>query len=102
MGASCPTVLMPNDQGRGYYRFNLGAAGWQALIEKAAQLSPADQITLLKNLAAATYAGDAPPAGLLRATHLLAPYARWDVLWAMKEILQRLRIQVLSGADISS
>lgn len=101
MGATCPSALMPNDQGKGYYRFNLGAVGWHVLIERAPKLTPADQITLLNNLAVAIHAGDAAPADLLLAMHLLAPSARWDVLWTINDLLRRLRIQSLSAADIS-
>jgi aminopeptidase N len=100
LGASCPIALMPNDQGKGYYRFNLGVSHWHALIERASQLSPANQIALLSNLSAAMYAGDAPPSDLLLAIQKLAPTARWDVLWTIDQTLHRLRLRAVTPTDL--
>ena len=100
LGASCPVALMPNDQGKGYYRFSLGVGHWHFLIDRAPQLSPANQIALLNNLSAAMYTGDAGPSDLLLAIQKLAPVARWDVLWMIDQTLHRLRLRAVTATDL--
>ncbi len=100
LGATCPTPLVPNAGGRGYYRFSVDESGWQALIAGAAKSDPADQISLLSNLDAALDAGHLPPGDLLQAIRAVAPVARWDVLSVIDGILHRLRNEALGPADI--
>jgi alanyl aminopeptidase len=98
LGATCPAALMPNDEGRGYYRFSLD--DWAPLISSSPRLGQSNQIALLHNLSAAMHAGDARPSDLLAAVRTLAPTARWDVLAAMDAVLKDLRLGALSFSDV--
>ena len=97
----CPAWIQPNAGGKGYYRFALDEKGWAGLIAAAPKLSPADQITLLRNLDASLWAGNANAADLLLLIRGLAPKARWDVLDTMTGILHRLRETGLTGEDLA-
>jgi alanyl aminopeptidase len=101
LGAHCPAALMPNDEGRGYYRFAVDEASRTSLIREAATLDAADQIALLYNLSSAVRSGEANASYLFRAIKNVAPGARWDVLNAIDAILQNLRVQSgIAGADL--
>jgi hypothetical protein len=65
-------VIMPNVGGTGYYRFNLAAADWQALIGTFATLSPGEAIAADDSLWAAFRAGKAPVSWLVTAAKNLA------------------------------
>ena len=101
LGKLCPTTLMPNKEGNGYYRFTLNDKDWRALIAAAPKLSPADQITLLQNADAALRSGNTNAADLLSLIRILAPQARWDVLDTMAGILHRLRETGMAGDDLT-
>jgi alanyl aminopeptidase len=103
LGATCPSALMPNDEGRGYFRFSVDAANRAALIKDIAARSPADQIAILLNLSAGLRAGEVGAADLLRAIKNVAPTARWDVLDVIDQILHALRVNSgLAGADLAN
>jgi len=100
LGASCPETLFPNVDGKGYFRFALDESGWQRLAAVVAKASPAEQITLFKNLFAGLRAGRASAADLFATVRALAPVARWDVLDAIDATLRNLRSQAISEQDL--
>ncbi|MGC9954372.1 MAG: M1 family aminopeptidase [Rhizomicrobium sp.] len=100
LGGRCPAWILPNAGGKGYYRFTLDEKGWRALIAAAPRLSPADQITLLENLAAALPTGEASADDLFTLVRVLAPKARWDVLDRISSVLHRLR--ETTGGDLTA
>jgi alanyl aminopeptidase len=108
LGSTCPSVVVPNVDGAGYYRFTLDEPHWQGLISGAATLSPADQLTLFHNLNAALRAGKASAADFFAVTKALAPAAQWDLLNSnhggsmnLKDAFHDLRITgVLAPAQI--
>lgn len=108
LGSTCPSVVVPNVDGAGYYRFTLDEPHWQGLISRAATLSPADQLTLFHNLNAALRAGKASAADFFAVTKALAPAAQWDLLNSnhggsmnLKDAFHDLRITgVLAPAQI--
>lgn len=51
--AKCPAVIVPNANGRGYYRWRLSAEDWQYLGDRAARLRPAEALSFADNLSAA-------------------------------------------------
>jgi alanyl aminopeptidase len=54
----CPNpALQMNAGGRGYYRFDVGAAGWPALLATAANMTPGEQLAILDSARAAFVAG---------------------------------------------
>ena len=103
LGAACPSALVPNDEGRGYFRFALDDAARAALIHGITGFDPAQQIAILYNLSASLRAGEASASDLLHAVKNVAPDARWDVLEAIDDILHKLRLQSnLSGANLAA
>jgi alanyl aminopeptidase len=76
---SCPNSVMPNADGTGYYRFALDEAGWQALIENAADLAAAEALVLADSLDAAFRAGRVSAATYLSGMAALVNHDTWDV-----------------------
>ena len=99
LDTGCSAGVLPNADGKGYYRFSMSDDGWQALVANAAHLSPAGQISLLNNLENSLRAGHASASDLFHAIKLVAPTARWDVLQVMSGILRSLR-QTLDEKDL--
>lgn len=65
-------VFMPNAGGTGYYRFDLPAADWNALIASSASLPPAEATATTDSLWASFRAGRAPAATLITAARAMA------------------------------
>ncbi len=56
--ASCPKFVMPNFNGRGYYRFSLNPSNWQPLLSsKKGMLSEKDRLALADSLLAGLSSG---------------------------------------------
>jgi cytosol alanyl aminopeptidase len=53
----CPSWVMPNADGAGYYRFELDDAGWDALAQSSAALNEKETLSLLDSMDAAFKAG---------------------------------------------
>ena len=53
----CPTWIMPNADGAGYFRFDLDDAGWSNLVENTASLSEKEVLSLLDSMDASFMAG---------------------------------------------
>ena len=77
-GASAPFAMMgrgpllPNAGGTGYYRFELPAAQWDALIASADKLSGGEALAVADSLRASFQAGRASPAQLVALARRLA------------------------------
>ena len=56
-GAICPSVIVPNANGAGYYRFTLPAEGWQALARALPRLPATEALASLDSAEAAFNAG---------------------------------------------
>ena len=69
---SCPDWVMPNADGKGYYRFSLDDAGWASLVANVDQLSEAESRMLLGSLSAAWRSGDMGTEALLEVGRMLA------------------------------
>jgi alanyl aminopeptidase len=102
LGATCPSYVLPNSEGKGYYRFTMDEKGWAGLINAAPTLSPADQLTLFANVDAAVHAGQASAADLFAVISAVAPTAQWDVIAAIRESLHNLRQKILANEDLNS
>ncbi len=72
LAAPAGGVIMPNVGGTGYYRFNLAAADWQALIAAAPSLAPGEALATTDSLWAAFRAGKAPAAWLIAEARSMA------------------------------
>ena len=95
----CTAGVLPNAEGKGYYRFSMSEDGWKALIANAAHLSPAAQISLVNNLENSLRAGHASAVDLFHSIKLIAPTARWDVLSVIGQVLHTVR-QTLDEKDL--
>jgi aminopeptidase N len=71
-GTACPTWVLPNAGGSGYYRFGLDAAGWLALQERFPGLSAREALVVLDSAFAGFEAGEVTAAALLRLVELSA------------------------------
>ena len=108
LGKSCPKTLIPNAEGRGYYRYTFDGNGWDAMIAAAPSLNAADQLTLFFNAEAALRAGHISAKDFFRVLTSIAPTARWDVLGQLDDTdfngiddtLRNLRMNILSTADL--
>lgn len=97
-GAGCPSVVLPNAGGAGYYRFGLERAGWQALMATFPRLSQKEGLAIADSLSAAHQAGQLPTSDWLEAQRVIAasPWATL-ALWPRNDLL-RLR-DALAPAD---
>jgi len=102
LGATCPFYVVPNAEGKGYYRYTMDEKGWAALIKTAPTLSPADQLALFANVDAALHAGQASAADLLAVISAVAPTAQWDLIAAFRDSLHNLRQKILANEDMNS
>lgn len=108
LGGSCPKTLIPNVEGRGYYRYSFDGNGWTALIDAAPSLDAADQMTLFFNAEAALRAGRISATDFFRVLTAIAPTARWDTVGQLDETnfngiddaLRNLRINILPLSDL--
>ncbi len=108
VGKSCPKAVVPNVDGRGYYRYAFEGDGWNGLIAAAPSLGAADQLTLFFNADAALRANKISAADFFKTLEAIAPTARWDVLGeldshdvnGMDDVLRNLRTNILSPADL--
>ena len=76
---SCPSGIMPNADGAGYYRFALDEAGWQALVENAADLAAAEALVLADSLDAAFRADRVSASTYVSGLAALVNHVSWDV-----------------------
>lgn len=78
--SSCPTLVHPNADGAGYYRFALDDAGWQGLIDGATDLSAAEALVLADSLDAAFRAGAVSAEQYVESIAALVNHEAWDVV----------------------
>jgi aminopeptidase N len=76
---SCPTRVLPNADGAGYYRFAMDDAGWQSLIDNALSLPPAEALVLADSLDAGFRAGVVPADTYVAGMATLVSHNAWDV-----------------------
>lgn len=102
LGKTCPAYVMPNADGKSYYRFSYDDKGWRALIEAAPAFGGAGQLTLFANLEAALHANEAKARDLFVAVKKLAPNAQWDLLESMADTLHGFRDHVVTAKEIAA
>ncbi|HEY1708307.1 MAG TPA: M1 family metallopeptidase [Rhizomicrobium sp.] len=96
---TCAATVMPNADGKGYYRFALSEPDWQALLKAAPKRDAADQLVLFANIDAAFRAGKASPDLYFDAIRTFAPIAQWDLLRDMRVSLRRFRTTIVKPDD---
>ena len=77
-GSVCPSFVMPNADGAGYYRFALDEAGWQALMQNFDQLNQKEALAVADSLSAAYQADRLSTAAFMDALRTVAasPYSQ--------------------------
>jgi len=85
--------LVPNAGGTGYYRFELPAKDWDALIAATPKLPAGEALAVSDSLTASFYAGRASPAQVIAGTRALAAnpdsYANGDATGLLQSMVRR-------------
>ena len=87
---SCPSLVHPNADGAGYYRFAFDDAGWPSLIEEVAVMAPAEALALGDSLNAAFRAGKVSAATYVAGMVALVNHDTWDVADAATSHLESI------------
>jgi len=87
---SCPSGVMPNADGAGYYRFALDEDGWQDLIANSAGLAAEEALVLADSLDAAFRADRVSAATYLSGMAALVNHDTWDVVDAAMTYLESI------------
>jgi alanyl aminopeptidase len=87
----CPSFVMPNANGAGYYRFALDPAGWQALMANFSQLNEVEAMAVADSLWAAWQADRLATADYLAAVAVIAAAPSPTVAVVPAASLVRLR-----------
>lgn len=96
---SCPTTVMPNADGAGYYRFTMAPEKLRALSLETPTLSASEALSLEDSLAAAMRAGRLDARDYLQAVPLFVAHPAWDVAAAPIPRLRFMVRSLLSGKD---
>lgn len=98
-GSGCPTVVLPNAGGAGYYRFSLDQAGWRALMAAFPRLGQKEGLVVADSLSAAHQAGRLSTPEWLAAQRAIAasPWATL-ALWPRTDLL-RLRDALVPAGE---
>ena len=76
---SCPSLVHPNADGAGYYRFAFDAAGWLSLVGQVPGMAPAEALALGDSLQAAFRAGKVSGSTYAAGMAALVDHGTWDV-----------------------
>jgi len=96
--AACPSFVMPNANGAGYYRFALDDAGWQNLVAQLEKLNEVEALAVADSLSAAYQADRLSTAAYLAAIRTLAGSPYPTVALAPARDLVRLRDHIVEPA----
>lgn len=87
---SCPSGLLPNADGAGYYRFSMDESWWDGLIADLPNLAPSEALVLADSLGAAFAAGKIPAKTYVSGLTALINHQAWDVVNAAMVQLESL------------
>jgi len=76
---ACPSQLLPNADGAGYYRFSMNETWMDGLVEGASSLSAAEALVLADSLDASFRAGQAKAGSFASGMSALVNHPVWDV-----------------------
>lgn len=97
---SCPSNLMPNADGAGYYRFSLDESGWADLAANASSMGAKEALAYADSLAAAFRAGEVSAGALVEGLRPLIMHPAWDVAGKPVDILGSLTYRLLENEDL--
>ncbi len=98
---SCPSLVHPNADGAGYYRFAFDDAGWSSLIEEVANMAPAEALALGDSLNAAFGAGKVSGDTYVAGMVALVNHDTWDVADAATGHLESIT-NILDAEQLSA
>ena len=75
----CPSQLLPNADGAGYYRFSMNETWMDGLVEQASSLSAPEALVLADSLDASFRAGQAKAGSFVPGMAMLVNHPDWDV-----------------------
>jgi alanyl aminopeptidase len=87
---SCPSLVHPNADGAGYYRFAFDDAGWLSLIGEVSGMAPAEALALGDSLHAAFRAGKVSGDTYVAGMAALVNHDTWDVADAATNHLESI------------
>lgn len=87
---SCPSLVHPNADGAGYYRFAFDAAGWQRLVDAVPDMAPSDGLALADSLDAAFRADKVSADNYVAGMAALVDHDAWDVADAVTNHLESI------------
>ena len=87
---SCPSLIHPNADGAGYYRFSLDDAGWNDLIDNTSSLPATEALVMADSLDAALRAGVVNADTYVAGMAALANHETWDVADAATTYLESI------------
>ncbi|WP_143730234.1 M1 family metallopeptidase [Microbulbifer sp. GL-2] len=90
-GNTCPSWVMPNAQGSGYYRWNLPKDQWPTLLEHFAEFTPTEQLSVIDSAFAAFEAGKLPATQLLEVVRQSATAEKRQVITMPLRYLRKYR-----------
>lgn len=96
---SCPTFVMPNADGAGYYRFALDATGWQSLMANFDHLGEAEALLAADSLSAAWKADRLPTDAWLAGVRTIAQSKYPSVVLAPAATLVQLRDYIVPPTE---
>jgi alanyl aminopeptidase len=76
---TCPSQLLPNADGAGYYRFTMNESWMDGLVEKASSLPAPEALVLADSLDASFRAGQTRAASYVTGMATLVNHPDWDV-----------------------
>jgi aminopeptidase N len=91
--------VFPDAGGKGYYRFSLDRAGWQAILQNASGLPPAEQLAALYNLRSAFRSGALDGAAYVSGLSVFAGAAAWDVVLTSTGFFAELADRMIGAED---
>ncbi|WP_299947530.1 M1 family metallopeptidase [uncultured Microbulbifer sp.] len=98
-GDTCPSWIMPNVQGSGYYRWNLPETQWQALVKRFDQFAPTEQLSIIDSAFAAFEAGKLSDTLLLEVVRQSAGADKRQVITMPLRYLRKYRTNYLDEAQ---
>lgn len=78
----CPRTIMPNTDGRGYFRWSLPENNWSTLLQHLHQLTAAERYVVASNLEAEFRAGRIDVSFYLQAVKQFSGLKDWDLITA--------------------
>jgi alanyl aminopeptidase len=87
---SCPSIVHPNADGAGYYRFAFDDAGWSSLIDEVPDMAPSEALALGDSLHAAFQAGKVSADTYVAGMVALVNHDTWDVTDAATNHLESI------------